>query len=370
MKIKNTKSTPVTSSKLNKLIASLGGITRSCNDVRHCSRCNQPLTDPASWERGIGPICAKKDTHLFAKTIPANFALATANAIGINVDMLPVAVRPVWSMLYEILFEKSESAMNATKDAGAFTFQFSGEDCRQIAKVIDFMLSFSMERNSKHRLIQIVKHLGFVGLAGVLAGESSTGNAELKFENGKLFLTGSSNRAGFDVMRKIPGIVVPRKRGGGAYEAPAAQYEQFIAATMEFWPCFDGKVDEIVEQCKAWIVANPVKVAEQKKLTGKPVANIVNRSTDFTIGFAWDKKVTRRLVDEIKTIPAKERSYDANSKLWAINNTHKEKIVTLFGEHYDIVESAGRDTPPPVKSSYKPNYGGRGYGYGMRYSRW
>lgn len=370
MKTKNTKSTPATSSKLNKLIASLGGITRSCNDVRHCSRCNQPLTDPASWERGIGPVCARKDTHLFAKTIAANFPIATARAMAVNADNLPVALQPVWSALYDVLFEKSEAAIANSSESNAFVFQFSGEDCRQIAKVIDFMLSFAIERNNKNHLINIVKNLGFIGLAGVLSGESSTGTAELKFDNGKLFLTGSSNKAGFNAMRVIPGIVVPRRISGGAYEAPAAQYEKFIAATMEFWPCFDGKVDEIVEQCKAWIVANPVKVAEQKNLMGKPVANIVNRSTDFTIGFAWDKNVSRRLVDEIKTIPYKERSYDANSKLWAINNIHKEKIVNLFSEHYDIVESAGDATPAPVKNSYKPNYGGRGYGYGMRYSRW
>lgn len=370
MKTKNTKSTPVNSNKLTKLIASLGGITRSCNDVRHCSRCESALTDPASWERGIGPICAKKDTHLFAKTIPANFSMATIHAMGVKRDMLPVALQPVWTALYDFLFEKSEAAMTANANAGTFTFHFSGEDCRQIAKVIDFMLSFSMDRDNKNHLIQIVKNLGFVGLAGVLAGQSSTGEAELKFADGKLFLTGSSNRAGFDVMRKIPGIVIPRKRGGGAYEAPAAQYEKFIAATMEFWPCFDGQVDEIVEQCKTWIAANPTNVAEQKKLTGKPVATIVNRSNDFTIGFAWDKTVTRRLVDEIKSIPAKERSYDAVSKLWAINNAHKDKLVKLFGEHYDIVESAGGQTPAPVKNTYKPRYGGqRGYGTN-RYYGW
>jgi hypothetical protein len=367
MKSKKTKAVD-SSSKLAKLVASLGGFTRSCNDVRHCSRCNLPLKDPASWVRGIGPVCARKDTQIFAKTIPANFALATAHAVSVKVAMLPVALQPVWYTLHDALFEKSESAM-AAGSGDTFTFYFSGEDCRQIAKAIDFMLSFAMDRDSKHHLIQIVKHLGFVGLAGVLSGQSSTGEAELKFENGKLFLTGSSNKAGFLAMRVIPGIVVPRKRGGGAYEAPAVQHEKFIAACMEFWPCFDGKVDEIVEQCKGWIAANPVKIAEQRKLTGKPVANITNRSTDFTLGFAWDKTVTRRLVDEIKSIPAKDRSYDAVSKLWAINNQHKDKVVKLFGEHYDILEVNGGATPPPVKSSYKPRYGGRGYGFNYYYSR-
>ena len=360
------KTTTNNGSALNNLLTSLGGITRSCNDVRHCSRCNQPLTDPASWERGIGPICAKKDTHLFAKTIPANFPMATAISCAIKVDALPESLRPVWTELRTILFAKSESAMNNPVNAnnGTFHFEFSGEDCRLIVKVIDFMLSFTMNGDERRKLIKLVRFLGFIGLAGVLSGESSTGKAELKFDNGKLFLLGSSNNAGFEAMRVIPGIVIPRKRGGGAYEAPAAHWEKFIAACMEFWPCFDGVVDEIVEQCKTWIAANPAKVTEQTKLTGKPVANIINRSSDFTIKFDWDKTVTRRLVDEIKSIPAKERSYDAASKMWAIQNQHKENIVKLFGEHYDIVEADGGVTPAPVKNTYNPRYGGRGYGRG------
>jgi hypothetical protein len=364
MKTKTTKSTPAVSNKISKLIASLGGITRSCNDVRHCSRCNLPLTDPASWERGIGPVCAKKDTHLFAKTISANFPSATAHAMSVSRDTLPEALKSVWGALCDVLFEKSESAMNSSASTGAFAFYFSGEDCRQIAKVIDFMLSFSMNRDNKHHLIQIVKHLGFIGLAGVLAGQSSTGTAELKFEGGRLYLTGSSNKAGFNAMRVIPGVVIPRKRGGGAYEAPAAQSDKFIAACMEFWPCFDGEVDAIVEQCGAWVAANPIKVAAQKKLTGKPLANIVNRSTDFTIGFAWDKTVTGRLVDELKSsVPAKDRSYDSVTKLWAINNVHHDKVASLFGEHYDVLEVSGGATPTPVKSAYRPRWTGRNYGY-------
>jgi len=370
MKTKTTKSTAVNSNKLVKLIASLGGITRSCNDVRHCSRCNLPLKDPASWERGIGPICARKDTHLFAKTIAANFPLATIHAIGVKRDMLPASLQPVWTALYELLFEKSEAAMSAS-NAGTFTFQFSGEDCRQIAKVIDFMLSFSIDRDNKHHLIQIVKHLGFIGLAGVLAGQSSTGDAELKFDNGKLFLSGASNKAGFNAMRVIPGIVVPRKRGGGAYEAPAGQWEKFIAACMEFWPCFDGKVDEIVDQCKAWIAANPVAAAAQKKLSGKPVANIVNRTSDFTLGFAWDKIAFPLLIGVIKSIPYKERSFDKASKLWSIQNQHKAKIVEHLGGHYDILEAAGGETPArqPTWSGYGRNLTRRGY-YARRFPRY
>lgn len=360
----NTKTSSATT-KLNKILSGLGKLTRSCNDVRHCSRCNLPLTDAASWERGIGPICAKKDTHLFAKTIPANFTMATMHAITVETSALPLATQEVWSALRDVLFEKAQSAINAA-NVGAFTFSLSGEDCRLVAKVIDWMLSFPMVTTVKHQLIQIVKFLGFVGLAGVLSGMSSTGEAELKFDEslGKLFLTGSSNKAGFGVMRLIPGIVVPRKRGGGAYEAPATQHESFIAAVMEFWPCFNGEVDKIVEQCKAWIAANPVKASVQQK-RGLPEAQMVNRtvSGDFTITFKWLTAVSPRIVDEIKALPLKDRRYDPASKTWAIQFSHYDAVKALLDPHYDVVQTESNVAPAPV-AKY-PNIARRSW-YGSR----
>lgn len=342
-----TKGSTATS-KLNKVLSGLGKLTSSCNDVRHCSRCNLPLKDSASWERGFGPVCAKKDTHLFAKTIPANFAMATIHTLNIAADSLPVAVQPIWGALTDVLLEKVQRASKGTPDNQFF---ISGEDCRIVAKIIDFMLSFNVAFGVKRELIQIVKHLGFIGLAGVLSGMSSTGEAELKFDAslGKLFLTGSSNKAGFGVMRLIPGIVVPRKRGGGAYEAPATQHESFIAAVMEFWPCFDGEVSGIVDQCKEWIAANPVKVAVQQK-RGLPEAQLVNRtvSGDFTVTFKWLTAVSPRIVDEIKAFPLKDRRYDPASKTWAIQFSHYDAVKALLDPHYDVVQTESNVAAPPV----------------------
>ena len=297
-----------------------------------------PLTDPASWERGFGPICAKKDTHLFAKTIPANFALATLHTLNVQANLLPQTIQPVWTALTEVLLEKVERAYQNTSPT---EFSISGEDCRIVAKVIDFMLSFPISPAPKRDLIQVVKHLGFVGLAGVLSGESSTGDAELKFEAGRLYLKGSSNKAGFGAMRVIPGIVIPRKRGGGAYEAPAVQHEKFIAAVMEFWPCFDGEVEQIQEQCKEWIAANTTRAMEQIVDPSKPQAKVAYRSAtnEIVVSFLWIKEVSPRIVEEIKTIPYKQRSYDPATKSWIIQADHRQKVVDLLSPHYSVVES-------------------------------
>jgi hypothetical protein len=360
-----TKGSTATS-KLNKVLSGLGKLTSSCNDVRHCSRCNLPLKDSASWERGIGPICAKKDTRLFAKTIPANFAMATIYTLNVEAHMLPQTIQPVWTALTEVLLEKVERASRGT---AMNQFLISGEDCSLVAKVIDFMLSFPIDPTPKRDLIQVVKHLGFVGLAGVLSGESSTGAAELKFENGKLFLIGSSNKAGFNAMRVIPGIVVPRRRGGGPYEAPAAQHEKFIGAVMEFWPCFDGKVDEITEQCKEWIVANPVKVAQQVSNPGMPEAKIAYRSAtnEIVVSFQWIKEITPRIVEEIKTIPYKQRSYDPATKSWIIQADNRQRVVDLLSPHYSIMESENAMvTVPSIGAPRQGGYNRRPYYQGYR----
>lgn len=327
-----------TTSNLNALLSSFGKITRSCNDVRHCSRCNQPLTDPASWERGIGPICAQKDTHLFAKTIPANYAMASIHLLNVEINRLPDVLRPVWKSLVDLVLHKMQSASKGTADN---QYLISGEDCRLIVKVIDFMFSFSIDPLPKRDLIQVVKYLGFIGLAGVLSGESSTGEAELKFADGKLFLIGSSNKAGFNAMRKIPGIVIPRIRKGGAYEASATQHEKFIAIVMEFWPCFDGKLDEIRSQCEEWIKNNPVVLSQNNNIDdSKPNAKIQYRSStdEIVVSFEWIKEFSARLVEEIKKINYRERRYDSATRTWTIRASHRELIKNLLCEHYNIFE--------------------------------
>lgn len=353
----------VTDGGLQKLVNSLGGLSRSTNEYRHCSRCHDRLTDPGSWERGIGPVCAKKDTHLFAKTIPANFPVATMNAFSVSTERLSDTVRPVWTALLALLSSKSSTALSGS-NLGLFEFHTSGEDCRLIVKVIDWMLSFETPADEKNKLIQVVKALGYPGLAGVLAGQSSTGEAVLAFDEvkGVLTLKGSSNKAGFMAMRKIPGIVVPRYRSQGAYEAPAAQHEKFIAAVMEFWPCFSGEVSAITEKCVAWCAAHPQRVAAQ--VDNRPKAKVVTNLHNIVVSFAWDKSFTPRVVEDIKTINWKDRRYNPTDHTWTVAIAHKSKVLDILKAHYAVEEIEGGDsTPAPAPAPYKPYrpYYGRAY---------
>lgn len=308
-------------------------ITRSCNDVRHCSRCFAALTDPASWERGIGPICAKKDTALFARTVPANFSAATLYGMSVVPDGLPLAIQPIWAATLELLMQKNEKLQE--KNEGDSGFYLAGEDYRPIVKIVDFMLSFvGISTQNKTCLIQVVKSLGYPGLAGVLAGKSSTGEATLKFENGLISLTGSKNKAGWNAMRKIPGVVFP-KLSGRTFTCPAKSHKAFVEVVMEFWPCFEGDVNSISQKCEEWIGNNPQQSATSQISAARDAAKLVCWPTVITLVFPWIADKTPRLVDALKkNIQASNRSYVPSTRTWVFRATEKASVL-------DCIKTAG-----------------------------
>ncbi len=305
-------------------------ITRSCNDVRHCSRCFAALTDPASWERGIGPICAKKDTALFARTVPANFSAATLYGMSVVPDGLPLAIQPIWAATLELLMQKNEKLQE--KNEGDSGFYLAGEDYRPIVKIVDFMLSFvGISTQNKTCLIQVVKSLGYPGLAGVLAGKSSTGEATLKFENGLISLTGSKNKAGWNAMRKIPGVVFP-KLSGRTFTCPAKSHKAFVEVVMEYWPCFEGDVPNIIKMCEEWIAVNP---QQNSIAAARDGARVVCWPTVITLDVPWVAGKTPKLVEALKkNIQASNRSYVDSTRTWVFRATEKASVL-------DCIKAAG-----------------------------
>lgn len=311
-----------TTANFQDILNMFPSITRSCNDVRHCSRCFAALTDPASWERGIGPICAKKDTALFARTVPANFSAATLYGMSVALDGLPAAIRPIWTATLDLLLQKNEKLRE--KNEGDSGFYLTGEDYRPIVKIVDFMLSFvGISTQNKSCLIQVVKSLGYPGLAGVLAGKSSTGEATLKFENGFVSLTGSKNKAGWNAMRKVPGIALPNNTGR-TFTCPAKSYKAFVEVVMEYWPCFEGDVPNVTKKCEEWIAANP----QQPVSVVRDGARMVCWPTMITLDFPWIADKTPKLVEALKrNIQAVNRSYVPSTRTWVFRVTEKASVL-------------------------------------------
>lgn len=361
--------TQTATKRLNDILNSLGTLARTCSDIRRCSRCGLELTDCASIERGQGPICARKDTHLYAKTIQVNWSMVTAFAtMVINENSFPTETTVgVWTALRDVLVDMSGTAHqralanNGTAEISNF---LSGDDCRLAVKVLDWLLSFRLPHDTRRNLIQLVRHLGYISLAGVLSGEASTGESVLKFENGRVILSGSSNKAGYAAMRKnVRGVHLPARRGPSVFSAPATSAAAFIDVATEFWPCFDAKAQDVLAQANKWVeehvqVAAPVvHVAAPVATDSRPVAIITKRSTDFLMSFEWTDH-SRSIIERLKqAIPAKHRTYDAAKRQWIIRDmSYEPTLRTLLGQNYRVDMQDGGATPAPPRYAHYNYY--------------
>jgi len=331
------------------------------NEARQCSRCGIALEDPASEERGVGPVCAKKDTALFSRTIPANYAGATAVLLAVRSEQLPEAVQERYAAMKSKVFARSERANRANEDIAAI--HLTGQDLRPIIKELDWILSHRMDAQHRRRLVNVVKLLGYGELAAVLSQEASTSPAPLWFQNGRIFLKGKSCRPGLLVMRGIPGAHFPRYRGTEQpFSAPANQVEKFLEVVTNFWPLYnvvtpqqkvipDGTLDTIRQQAQEWLqaqeAANPTPMA--LPAPASPIATIYQRTMVtgklqgevIQVGFQWLFEKTDQmyaLVAKLKEIPKRERSYDETSKSWFFLSKHKEKVAEALSQLFPIQE--------------------------------
>ncbi len=321
------------------------------DNPRFCSRCHLPLEDPSSIEAGNGPICRAKNNHLFSLTISANIAMLTASLLSIKQEILPSEVLHRFDLLKKSIMRKAEKVMTNPDNEGN-VLGGKGVDWRHDACEIDWMLSWSMDTFNKMRLIECVKYMGFIGLAGVLAGKASTGESKVWFESGMVKLLGSSNRDGWLVMRKIPGITCPRFRGQKIpYTAPAEHFEAFKAAVMEFWPIFSGDMDEISKQASEWIKAHPQTkpVVQAPAKSNLPTVSLGFRSLDFTVCFDWINGVSSMIVNKLKAlVPYNRRTYDPQTHTWSIEKGYANKVETLFVEtgKYEVVKNVTNQLTP------------------------
>lgn len=370
---------------------------------RHCSRCYADLTDFASRERGQGPICAGKDTHLYAKTIPANFALAVTYALNINPTSALAQSEEcqcLWESAIGKLLKKAQRAQQRNDDINRI--RLTGEDTREVVKACDFLLSWvHPSYDTKPNLIGIVKALGYVGLAGVLEGKASTGEAKVWLDNDRLYLSGSANTSGFRAMRRIPGVRCPSRRGDKSpYSVPASEFEAFKTTVMTCWPMYEMNSSNISWEtletdCKAYVVAGGfVDFARAisdyfwtpaSTTTGSPsstptmVRNNTNtgaqiklRTDDFVLTFDWDRNRNMwSFVGKIKSLPSGDRKYEPIARSWSLKNSHLETVKTWCKELYGQDPVIARSTEVTPTILYRaPHRRGSYYSRTMYYRRY
>lgn len=328
------------------------------NERRHCSRCGLPLEDPASEERGYGPICARKDNNLYAKTIPANYSFALSVMLGMDTKDLPQAVAEKFLEVKESLLKHNFRAVEKNKEEET-EFTMKGEDLRKVIKALDWMLSFRMEEKDRTLLVSVVKWLGYSSLAAVLSQEASTSSAALWFKDGFIYLKGKACKAGFLKMRTIPGIQVPTRRGSGEpYIAPVSQIETFLDVVQGYWPFYTvsspnekpiegATLDTLRQEAEQWVSKNPVDESEvvvnhgSSEADSKPVVLIRTSGDWSTVAFPWLKDNTQGmygLVAKIKAFPYKERKYNPSAKEWSVHRTRTAELANILGEFFTVRE--------------------------------
>lgn len=325
------------------------------NTHRHCSRCNDALTDPISREVGVGPICRKKDSHLMAKNLPANYSAALIFAMSITDDMLISETIDVWHKAYKSLLKCSERAANSCDDMTVMAR--AGNDLREVIRACDFLCSFdhpgSVKSGNyvevKSAMVQVIRALGYVGLAGVISGQASTSASKIWFENGRVYMTGLGNTSGWQTMKKIAGITTPKFRGDRSpYSAPVASMTAFLDAVQVHWPMYEGDVATITAEASAWKLAQPAPVApvytasftvraDGTLVQPKPNTSgavITLRSEDAVLRFNWVKGVNMfGFMAALKGVCApKERSYNPATKEWSFLLAHLPRLIEVIEE--------------------------------------
>jgi len=355
------------------------------NTHRFCSRCNDELTDLSSREAGVGPVCRKKDSHLYAKNIPANYGSALVFAMAIHDSMLAVETIDTWHQALAKLLKCAEKSAKVSTD---FTIMSAaGNDLREVIRACDFLCSFEHPNaqgggayvNVKNSMVQIIRALGYVGLAGVISGQASTSASKIWFENGRVYMTGLGNTSGWQTMKKIPGITTPRFRGDRKpYSAPAASAVTFLDAVQAHWPMYEGDVAVVAAEAKAWITSQPAPVSYTVNTNAsQPIANtsgavITLRSEDVVLKFNWVKNANMfGFMTALKGVCApKERSYNPITKEWSFLLQHLPCLIEviekteIFGSPRVLspekdLERARELTPSGLYGASKPAFHGK-----------
>jgi len=321
---------------------------------RSCSRCGQELTDPASRECGVGPVCRKRDNHLYAKLISANLPMAAALLYGTHPEELSEELEGRFIRLCKTFTEKAQVVQSGNDDA--WNMNLTGADFREEVRELDYFLSFKTSYETRNKLIGVVRHLGYVGLAAVLSGEASKSNSKVWFENGRVYLQGTGCTPGWRKMKNIPGITTPKYRGEKApYSAPAAYAGAFLAVIIEHWPLYDADLNEIQIQAQQWITDNPKLVANEEK-TINSLASITHRSHDFVLSFPWSNEHdTRGMIAKLKGIPSSERSYHGATKNWLFKPAQLDRVLNIVNEHFGDCPVSHSAEPTPKEQWVKHN---------------
>ena len=326
------------------------------NTSRNCTRCGKDLTDAASMEAGIGPICRDLDNALLARLIPSD--LDKAKAEFEKVDLTAVAPETL-KTLNEVY-----GALNAD---GAM----ARDDWRLEVKRVEWALSYPANNYMRGDLTNVVAALGYIGLAALWCGEAKTGKAQVTFMNNRLVIQAAKCKAANNTFRAIPGKIfhsIGTLTPKAAWSFPAKAHNAVYLAVIKHYPNFEG-LTEAVEQAKkfdapvqmvidtetvplnATFAETAAAIQEQvlssmglpaavlpaptPKVVAKalpkcsitPVGVLLKVSSPYNPDFINDLKAQVKWTD---------RRWNAGEKVWEVTVNAEAKVKNLLSKHYGV----------------------------------
>jgi len=301
---------------------------------RSCCRCRKDLTDMASVEAGIGPICRKQDNALLANSIPANPPEALMALLTINAD---ASINPDAHALYADVL-------------GMLTLNLDGTDWRVAIRKIEQILSFDDTRmKTLNAFSEVARWLGYLGIAALWNGEAATGNATVTFDafastGPRLFIDGPRCAAARQKLRKLWCVNCPSPTlGRRMFGVDPKHLDAFTKIVQTHYPMAVGMTQARVE-VEAFIAAKaastpiptpaPTPVTVQEPATaGAPVSScrIEQKGKNLKVSTPYDASFIAGLKN---TVPYTHRGWDAPTKSWMVDAQYLDKVTDLILQCY------------------------------------
>lgn len=301
--------------------------------IRYCSHCSKALTDAISLEIGVGPVCRGIENEVLAKKVEVDEAMtvAAAQRLLILVGSLAPETQATMLQVFTTILSSDRPA-----------------DLRATVKRLDWCLSFAQPAEVKEMLLRLVRGLGYIGLAGILAGKSSTTPATVTAVDARIVVKGSKNPYAASLFKKIPGWKFssvskewsfPATAGDAVALAVASAYPATTADVKAVALLASLQKPAVVETPAPTAVAAPAPTAMAPVTVVMPVATVTMQGGKLIVRTPY---YVHGFVETLKTLPWTDRAWNLDSapKAWTVAPQHAAFVDELLAKHFPTAKAA------------------------------
>ncbi len=298
------------------------------NASRCCSRCGKELTDAASMNEGVGPVCRKLDNELLATVIPSDVAAACQEYKAIDALSLPAECVKA--------FCEVEAALVA--ENAKFTLDF-----RKPVKQIEWILSFNLSYGTRAHFIGIVRELGYLGLASLWKGEAATGKALIAFKSERLFIQAPRNKSARIALRKLsPRFHAATQTEKAEWSVAPERAHEFRLWVWTYYPNHEN-LDSAIQAATLFVAMKPTVSSEAKTVTPSDTA-VVTKPSEPLISVVEVGSILRiktpfkdAFISRIKSLPYSARRWVSLDRVWEVDVKYKAQVdLALKDCFFDI----------------------------------